>query len=108
VSQTTGEADRVATVAEAADQRQADYFLRLLNQNRRVVEHRIEGYRKAIAGAEASGNTEGAATLRRMARIEEQEREALSTLVDKLHRRFPAPSATEVAASPRKPWLVVR
>lgn len=108
VSRTTGEADRVATVAEEADQRQAEYFLRLLNQNRRVVEHRIEGYRKAIAGAEASGNTEGAATLRRMARIEEQEREALSALIDKLHLRFPAPSATEAAAGPRRPRLVVR
>lgn len=108
VSQTTSEADRVATVAEVADRRQAEYFLRLLHQNRRVVEHRIEGYRKAIAGAEASGNTEGAASLRRMGRIEEREREALTLLIDKLHRRFPAPGTAEDAASPRRPRLVVR
>lgn len=108
MSQSAGEADRVARIAEAADQRQADYFLRLLSQNRRVVEHRIEGYRKAIAGAEATGNTEGAAGLRRMARIEEQEREALTSLIDKLQRRFPAPGTTEVAAAPRGPRLVVR
>lgn len=107
-SQTTGQDDRLATVAEAADQRQADYFLRLLNQNRRVVEHRIEGYRKAIANAEASGNTEGAASLRRMARVDEQERDTLTSLIDKLHRRFPVPGTPEVAAAPRRPRLVVR
>ncbi|WP_096439405.1 hypothetical protein [Mycobacterium shigaense] len=97
VSPAAGESDRARAAADAADQRQADYFLRLLNQNRRVVEHRIEGYRKAIAGAEAAGNIEGAGALRRMARVEEQEREALTLMIEKLHCRFPAPG-TEVAA----------
>jgi hypothetical protein len=95
----TGEAEPATTVAEAADQRQADYFLRLLNQNRRVVEHRIEGYHKAIASAEASGNAEGACGLRRMARIEEQEREMLSGLIENLHHRFPARTPAEVPAA---------
>jgi hypothetical protein len=105
----SGEVEPAATVAEAADQRQADYFLRLLNQNRCVVEHRIEGYHKAIASAEASGNTEGACGLRRMVRIEEREREMLSGLIENLHRRFPARTPAEVpAAIHRRSRLAVR
>ena len=100
--------DAATAAAEAADLRQADYFLRLLTQNRRVVEHRIEGYRKAIAGAEVSGNTEGASGLRRMARVEEHEREALSGLIENLHRRFPGRSTADVPAMPRRSSLAVR
>ncbi|BBZ48333.1 hypothetical protein [Mycobacterium heidelbergense] len=74
--------------AETADQLQADYFLRLLAQRRRHIEHRIGEYHKAIAGAHAAGDTEGVSNLRRMARIEEQDRQTLDGLIDKLHRRF--------------------
>jgi hypothetical protein len=104
----SGDVDRAIAVAEAADLRQADYFLRLLSQNRRLVEHRIEGYHKAIVGAEASGNTEGASGLRRLARVEEQERDTLTSLIEKLRRRFPTRNAAEVPAMPRRPRLVVR
>jgi hypothetical protein len=100
--------DAATTVAEAADLRQADYFLRLLTQNRRIVEHRIEGFRKAIAGAEVSGNTEGVSGLRRMARTEEQEREALNGLIENLHRRFPGRSTAEIPAIVRRAPLAVR
>jgi hypothetical protein len=103
----SGDVDRAIAVAEAADLRQADYFLRLLSQNRRLVEHRIEGYHKAIVGAEASGNTEGASGLRRLARVEEQERDTLTSLIEKLRRRFPTRNAAEVPAMPRRPRLVV-
>jgi hypothetical protein len=104
----SGEIDPATAAAEAADLRQADYFLRLLNQNRRVVEHRIEGYHKAIASAEASGNTEGASGLRRMARVEEQERATLNSLIENLHRRFPGRTTAETPATHRRSPLAVR
>jgi hypothetical protein len=102
-----GAVDR-STAAETADQLQADYFLRLLNQNRRLVDHRIDGYHKAIAVSEANGDAEGGCALRRMARIEEQDRKTLDGLIENLHRRFPARAAGEVPPAPRKPRLVVR
>jgi hypothetical protein len=104
----SSDVDRAIAVAAAADLRQADYFLRLLSQNRRLVEHRIEGYHKAIFGAEASGNTEGASGLRRLARVEEQERDTLTGLIEKLRRRFPTRNAAEAPAMPRPSRLVVR
>jgi hypothetical protein len=100
--------DPATADSDTADLRQADYFLRLLSQNRRLVEHRIDGYRKAIAGAEASGNTEGAANLRRLGRVEELERETLTGLIEKLRRRFPARSAPDVPGLPRRSRLAVR
>lgn len=103
-SRPTGEADRAAAVAEQADQRQADYFLRLLHQNRRMVEHRIEGLRKSITGAEASHNAEGASGLRRQARMEEQECEALTAMIEKLQRRFAAPGSAEVSRAGHGSW----
>jgi hypothetical protein len=106
-SRPSGDVDR-ATATEVADRRQADYFLRLLSQNRRLVDHRIDGYHKAIAIAEANGDTEGACGLRRMARIEEQDRTTLDGLIENLHRRFPPRAAGEVASTPRKARLVAR
>jgi hypothetical protein len=78
-----------AAAAETADQLQADYFLRMLVQNRRHTEHRIGEYHKAIAAAEAAGDTDGAASLRRMAHLEQQDRETLDRLIENLRRRFP-------------------
>ena len=78
-----------AAAAETADRLQADYFRRLLGQNRRHIEHRIGEYQKAITTAEAAGDTEGASSLRRMARVEQQERQTLDGLIEKLQRRFP-------------------
>jgi hypothetical protein len=75
--------------AATADHRQADYFRRVLVQSRRHIEHRLGEYPKAIAATEAAGDAEGACNLRRMARIDEQERQALDGLIDKLQRRFP-------------------
>jgi hypothetical protein len=102
-----GDVDRGATAPDTADQRQAEYFLRLLCQNRRLIDHRIDGYHRAIAIAEANGDTEGACGLRRTARIEEQDRKTLDGLIENLQRRFPLRAGSEVS-SPRKARLVVR
>jgi hypothetical protein len=85
-----GGADRAMLATDTADQRQADYFLRLFMQNRRLLEQRIDGYHKAIAVAEARGDSESASVFRRSARAEEQERNTLDALIENLQRRFPA------------------
>jgi hypothetical protein len=80
-------------VAATADRRQAEYFRRMLNQNRRHIDHRLAEYQRAIATAEGAGDAEGAAGLRRMARVDEQERRTLDGLIEKLQRRFPPRNA---------------
>lgn len=99
--------DRATYAADTADQRQADYFLRLLNQSRRLIEQRIDGYHKAIAVAEAKGDTESACLFRRTARIEEQERMALDGLIQKLQRRFVVQPTADVPPVSRPTRLVV-
>ena len=74
---------------ETADQLQAEYFLRLLVQSRHHVDHRIGKYQKAIAAAEAAGDTESVSGLRRMACAEEQDRQTLDRLIENLRMRFP-------------------
>ncbi len=81
--------ESVAPRPDAADQLQADYFLRLLAQNRRLIDHRIDGYRKAIAAAEAKGDVEGVVTFRRTVVGEEQDRRVLDAMIESLRRRFP-------------------
>jgi hypothetical protein len=78
-----------AAAVETADHRQADYFRRILVRSRRQIDHRLGEYQKAIAAAEAAGDAEGAGTLRRMARGEEREREALDGMIENLQCRFP-------------------
>lgn len=78
-----------AAAVETADHRQADYFRRILVQSRRQIDHRLGEYQKAIAVAEAAGDAEGAGSLRRMARGEERERDALDGMIENLQRRFP-------------------
>ncbi|BBZ69108.1 hypothetical protein [Mycobacterium paraseoulense] len=94
-------ADRLATdvdpaAPDAADHRQADYFLRVLSQNRRLVAQRIDDYQRAIVAAHASGDVDTACSLRRLARIEEQDRDNLDRMLEKLRSRFgrrtPGPS----------------
>ena len=100
--------DRVTSAADNADQRQADYFLRLLTQNRRLIDQRIDGYHKAIAVAEAKGDAESACVFRRTARIEEQERKALDRLIENLQRRFVVQPTAEDQPLPRGSRLVIR
>lgn len=84
-----GDADATADVGEAANLQQAGYFLALLGQRRRLIDRRIEEYRRAISGAEAGGDRERAHGLRRLAHIEEQDRKTLDALIGNLRRRFP-------------------
>jgi hypothetical protein len=97
-----------ASANETADYLQAEYFLRLLAQSRRHIDHRIAEYHKAIATAEAAGDTEGVATLRRMERTEEQDRQTLEGLSQNLRRRFPVRTPGEVPHVPRGARLAVR
>jgi hypothetical protein len=90
-----GDVDSPAAAHETADQLQAEYFLRLLAQNRHHVDHRIGKYQKAIAAAEAAGDTEGANGLRRMACTEEEDRQTLDRLIENLRTRYPAPAPGE-------------
>jgi hypothetical protein len=80
----------------------------MLTQRRRLVEHRIDGYQKAIAISEANGDVESACGFRRMARIEEQDRQTLDGLIENLHRRFPLRPQGEVPPIPRRVPLAVR
>ncbi|WP_245848880.1 hypothetical protein [Mycobacterium palustre] len=108
VHRPAGEAELSAAAAETADQLQAGYFLRVLAQNRRHVEHRVAEYRKAIAAAEAAGDTERAASLRRMARLEEKDREALDGMIEKLRGRFPSRAQGGAARLSRRARPAVR
>lgn len=100
----TGDADAVAARPDAADRLQADYFKRLLTQSRRLIDRRIDGYRKAIAIADARGDVDAACSFRRIVRTEEQERQDLDDMIEKLRLRFrrrPATGAATVSARPR-------
>jgi hypothetical protein len=92
INASAADADFSMAAAATADHRQADYFLGLLAQNRRLSEHRIGQYHKAIAICESNGDDEGAANFRRMVCNEEQDRQTLDGLIEKLRARF-APGA---------------
>jgi len=87
-----------AAVAEAADRQQAEYFLSLLIQRRRLADRRIEEYRKSVAAAEANGEAECAAGHRRMLHAEELDRQTLDGMIAKLQRRFPRQAAGNAPA----------
>ena len=103
-----GDVDSSAAASETADHRQAEYFLRLLTQSRRLSDHRVDRYHKAIATFEADGDVEGAASFRRMAHIEEQDRQSLDSLIENLRLRFPLGAPSEVSPIPRRARIVVR
>ncbi|OBF49337.1 hypothetical protein A5756_23750 [Mycobacterium sp. 852002-53434_SCH5985345] len=96
------------TTPDAADHRQADYFVRLLSQNRRLIEQRLDDYRKAIVAAQASGDVDAVCNLRRMARIEEQDRDNLDGMLEKLRRRFVRRTPGDPAALSARPRSAVR
>jgi len=102
------DANSTAALAETADYLQADYFLQLLTQNRRLSDRRIEQYRKAIAASEANGDIEGAYGLRCRAHIEEEDRATLDGLIENLHRRFPRREPAKAPANPPRAGLAVR
>lgn len=89
--------DLAAAAAETADRRQSEYFLGLLIQRRRLLDHRIDEYRRAVAAAEKGGDAERVYGLRRMSHGEEQDRRTLDGLIAKLQRRFPRQESGGVA-----------
>jgi hypothetical protein len=97
-----------AVPAADGDSRQADYFLRLLVQNCWQLDRRIDEYQRAIAIAETSGAVQRARGIRRLMRIEENERQTVQALIDCLQRRFPLPSPREVPSSSPAHRLVAR
>ena len=102
VSLPAGDGDSCGAAPAMADHRQADYFLRLLAQSRRLSEHRIDQYHKAIAAFEANGDAEGAASFQRMVCSEEQDRQTLEGLIENLRLRFASGAPSEVPSIPRK------
>ncbi|OBG49366.1 hypothetical protein A9X03_13655 [Mycobacterium sp. E1715] len=102
-------ADRAAADApDAADQRQADYFVRLLSQNRRLIEQRLDDYQKAIATAQAGGDVDAVCNLRRMARIEEQDRDNLDGMLERLRSRFARRAPADPPVQSPRPRSAVR
>lgn len=82
-------ADALASATpDSADQLQADYFVRLLAGRRGFIDQRIEEYQRKIGTAEAKGDLDAVANLRRLVRVAEQDRRTLDVLIDKLRRRF--------------------
>lgn len=74
-----------------ADDRQADYFMRLLTQSRQAIEQRIDAHQKAIAAAEACGNLHDVRRHRQLTLTAEQDRRTVADLIDNLRRRFQVP-----------------
>ncbi|MGV0160090.1 hypothetical protein ACRU3B_11680 [Mycobacterium colombiense] len=82
-------ADALASAtADSADQQQADYFVRLLAGRRGFIDQRLEEYQRKIGTAEAKGDVDAVANLRRLVRAAEQDRRTLDGLIDKLRQRF--------------------
>jgi hypothetical protein len=101
-------ADPVASAPDLADRQQADYFLHLLTARRRLIEHRIDEYQKAMLNCEANGDADGACNARRMMRIEEQDRQTLDGMIEKLCRRFPRRVPGEAPATAARTRFVAR
>lgn len=91
-----------AAAPDTADELQADYFVRLLAGRRGLIDQRIDEYQRKIGTAEAKGDLDAVANYRRLARIAEQDRRTLDTLIEKLRRRFVgrAPAAASPQARP--------
>jgi hypothetical protein len=90
------------TAPATADDRQAEYFLRLLTQGRQRIEQRIDDHQRALALAEARGKTEDVRRRRRMTLIEEQDRRTVADLIDNLQRRFASVTPGGVPQVPRR------
>jgi hypothetical protein len=84
-------AGQPAEPAADRDHLQAVYFLRLLIPSCRRLDRKIDQHQKAIAIAESRGDLDHAHRIRRMLRVDEQERQTLEELIDRLQRRFPVP-----------------
>lgn len=103
-----GGADSSAAAADNADHQQADYFLHLLAGRRRLIDHRVDEYQKAVAVAEANGDAEAACSFRRMVRLEIQDRQTVDGMMEKLHRRFLRPAGSDAPAAPARTRFAAR
>jgi hypothetical protein len=77
----------------AANQRDAEYLLHLLNQILRRIDNRIERYLRLGTIFDAGDKVDYTRTFQRLRLLEEQDREILEGLIDDVMRRFP-PRAT--------------
>ena len=80
-----------AAAAEAADRRQAEYYLRVLSQECLQIHRRIAKYQAATARYESRGGVDDARRCRRMIRKEEHDRDRLEGMIAALHLRFRPP-----------------
>ncbi|HEY3996699.1 MAG TPA: hypothetical protein VGM40_12145 [Mycobacterium sp.] len=104
----TVEVDPGATAPDDADHQQADYFLHLLAGRRRLIDHRVDEYQKAIVAAEANRDVEAACNFRRMVRLEIQDRQTVDGMIEKLRRRFIRQAGGEAATAPPRKRFAVR
>jgi hypothetical protein len=102
------EVDPGATASDNADNLQADYFLHLLAGRRRLIDHRVDEYQKAVAAAEANRDVEAACNFRRMVRLEIQDRQTVDGMIEKLQRRFIRQAGGDAPAAPPRTRLAVR
>lgn len=91
--------DSAAARATVAEHGQTDYFLGLLTQICRRINHRVDKHQRASAIAEASGHADYACGARRMARIEDEDRQIIEGIIDHLQRGFPLCAPGEVPRS---------
>jgi hypothetical protein len=89
-----------AAAVATADDRQVEYFLRLLSQICRRTNLRINMYQRAIAVADAGGDVGYVCAFRHLTNIEEHDRRMLEGLIGDLQRRFPRPEPAEVPPNP--------
>ena len=83
-----GNVHRSSAAPAAAEQRQADYYLRKLTRHSQEIERRISSYEAAMARYAANGDAGYARWVRRQIRIERQVRQVLERMIDNLRRRF--------------------
>jgi hypothetical protein len=81
---------------------QADYFVRLLAGRRGLIDQRIDEYHRKIVTAEAKGDADAVASIRRLVRLADQDRDTVDVLIDKLRRRFVRPTPTEARPAGRR------
>lgn len=76
-----------SAAAAAADDAQADYFLRLLSQICWRTNRRIDLYQRAIAVADARGDAGYACAFRHLTHIDNHDRQILQGVIHRLQRR---------------------
>ncbi|MBV9319296.1 MAG: hypothetical protein JO106_05200 [Mycobacterium sp.] len=100
--------DNSAAAPGTADQRQADYFLRVLTEYRLRIDNQIDKYQRMIAMCEANGDVHSARGVRHNLRIEKQDRQILGGLIYRLQQRFAVHAPSEGPPVARTARLVVR